>query len=122
MSGSRDRLGYARMRDVSSRAIEACEELRRCTDSWLGRPEPPSPAEVHEAARGLTFALSAVSHVAEALVPSGHDEGGAERAAEAQLAAEHISRAVEHLTRVGVLGAERHLGLEEWADPPGASS
>ncbi|MCL3860914.1 hypothetical protein [Actinotalea sp. K2] len=118
MGSARTPSPYASTRQGSSSAISSLDELRRSTESWSPRPEAPDPAEVHEAARGLALGLAAATQVRAALARRLDDDGHEERSAQAQVATEHLAVAVEQLTRVGVLGAETHLGVESWADPP----
>lgn len=106
------------MRQASGAAISGLEGLRRSAESWSSRPQAPSPAEVHEAARGLALGLAAATRVCGTLAYRLEAEGRGSQAAEAQSAAQQLAGAVEHLTRLGVMGAEADLGLEEWADPP----
>jgi hypothetical protein len=109
---------FAEMQRASGAAIQGVEALRRATEGWTTRPEPPTPAELHEATRGLALVLQAAAHASEAVALQWAEDEGAEARGEAERAGGHLRDAAAHLTRLGVIGAEAHLAVEDWADPP----
>ncbi|MBO0899398.1 hypothetical protein J1G43_05410 [Cellulomonas sp. zg-ZUI22] len=97
-------------------------ELVREVDSWASRPLGPAPVEVHEVGRSLSAALERTSRIADALALQAERAQDDEGSAQAAAAARALDAAVSALGAFGRSMADRHFGLEAWADEaPGAS-